>query len=125
MEDDFWDLFWEARLRSMENQGKQVAIHAASRLIRTLSQKMDHPIRLLELGCGEGQVIGELMKAHSQLLDRTASLGVDYNPTSLARCRKDYPILQVREANFKDPPFLRAIGQFEIIILVNVLHEVF
>lgn len=125
MDGDYWDLFWETRLHSMENQGKQAAIQAASRLIRNLSQQMDHPIRLLELGCGEGQVIGELMKAHSQLVDRNASLGVDYNPTSLARCRKDYPGLHVHEADIKDPAFLNGIGQYEIIILVNVLHEVF
>ena len=125
MEDEYWDLFWEARLHSMGNLGKQAAIQAASRLIRNLTQQLDHPIRMLELGCGEGQVIGELVKAHSQLIDPIASLGVDYNPISLAHCRKDYPGLKVKQADFTDSVYLSTIGQFDIILLVNVLHEVF
>jgi SAM-dependent methyltransferase len=125
MEDDFWDFYWEARLQSMENLGKNVAIQAASRLIRNLSQQIDHPIRLLELGCGEGQVIGELLKAHTRIIDRDRSLGVDYNSQSLVNCQKDYPALLVQQADFTDPAFLKNLGQFDIILLVNVLHEVF
>jgi SAM-dependent methyltransferase len=123
--DDFWDFYWEARLQSMENLGKQAAIQAASRLIRQLAQQVYLPIRLLELGCGEGQVIGALLDGHTQVCDRPKSLGVDYNPQSVARCRKDYPGLRVEQADFTDPVLLKGWGKFEVVLLVNALHEVF
>ncbi len=125
MDDDFWDEYWESHLISMENLGKQVAIQAASRLIRQLSKELNHPLRLLELGCGEGQVIGTLLDSHKQLCDRNNSLGVDYNSQSVTRCRKDYPGLRVDQADFTDPEILGNLGKFDIVLLVNALHEVF
>jgi SAM-dependent methyltransferase len=125
MDDDFWDIYWESHLQTMENLGKQVAIQAASRLIRHLSKEVNHPLRLLELGSGEGQVIGTLLDSHKQLCDRNHSLGVDYNAQSVARCRKDYPGLRVDQADFTDPVILGNFGKFDILLLVNALHEVF
>jgi SAM-dependent methyltransferase len=125
MDDGFWDVYWESHLLSMENLGKQVAIQAASRLIRQHSNEVNHPLRLLELGCGEGQVIGTLLDSHKQLCDRNHSLGVDYNAQSVSRCRKDYPGLRVDKADFTDPDILGNLGKFDIVLLVNALHEVF
>lgn len=125
LEDEFWDFYWEARLQAMENLGKQAAIQAASRLIRQLTRQINRPIRLLEPGCGEGQVIGALLDGHAQVCDRRNSLGIDYNPRSVARCRKDYPGLRVEQADFTDPALLARSGPFELVLLVNALHEVF
>jgi SAM-dependent methyltransferase len=125
MDDDFWDVYWESHLLSMENLGKQVAIQTASRLIRQHSNELNHPLRLLELGCGEGQVIGTLLDSHKQLCDRNKSLGIDYNAQSVTRCRKDYPGLRVDQADFTDPGILGNLGKFDIVLLVNALHEVF
>ena len=123
--DDFWDFYWETRLQPMENLGKREAILAASGLIRRLAAQGDQPLRLLELGCGEGQIIGTLLDAHSQLCDIRASVGVDYNAQSLAHCRRDYPGLQCVEGDFTDPDLLEELGKFEVVLLVNALHEVF
>jgi SAM-dependent methyltransferase len=123
--DEFWDFYWEVRLRPMENLGKQAAILAASRLIRQLAQGADHPMRILELGCGEGQVIGALLDAHSQLCSVQTSVGVDYNSQSLAHCKRDYPGMQCVEGDFTDPVLLAGLEKFEIVLLVNALHEVF
>jgi SAM-dependent methyltransferase len=125
MDDDFWDIYWESHLQIMENLGKQVAIQAASRLIRQLSKEVNHPLRLLELGCGEGQVVGTLLDTHKQLCDRQNSLGVDYNAQSVSRCRKDFPGFRVDQADFTDPIILNKFGKFDIVLLVNALHEVF
>jgi len=122
---DFWDFYWETRLLPMENLGKRAAILAASELIRRLAQQFEHPLRLLELGCGEGQVIGTLLDAHSQLCAVQASVGVDYNAQSLARCRRDYPGFQTVKGDFTDADLLEGLGKFEIVLLVNALHEVF
>lgn len=123
--EDFWDFYWETRLLSMENLGKRAAILAASRLTRLLALQVDHPLRMLELGCGEGQVIGTLLDAHFQLCAVQSSVGVDYNVQSLAQCQHDYPGLGCVEEDFTDPDLLAGLGKFELVLLVNALHEVF
>ena len=123
--DDFWDFYWEVRLQPMENLGKRAAILAASRRIRLLAQQIDHPLRLLELGCGEGQVIGTLLDAHFQLCANQTSVGVDYNTQSLMQCRRDYPGLRCIEGDFTDTDLLVGLGKFELVLLVNTLHEVY
>jgi SAM-dependent methyltransferase len=123
--DAFWDFYWENRLLPMENLGKQSAILAASKLIRLLAQQANQPIRLLELGCGEGQVIGTLLDAHFSLCANQASVGVDYNAQSLAQCRRDYPGLRCIEGDFMNSDLLAGLGKFELVLLVNALHEVY
>jgi cyclopropane fatty-acyl-phospholipid synthase-like methyltransferase len=63
--DEFWDFYWEVNLQDMEDLGKREAILASSKLIRRLSVNPDQRVRLLELGCGEGQIIGALVEAHN------------------------------------------------------------
>ena len=123
--DRFWDFYWETRLKPMENLGKRAAILAGSDLIRRLAQQGDQPLRLLELGCGEGQVIGALLDAHAQLCAVQNSVGVDYNARSLEQCRRDYSRLYCVEGDFTDPRLLNELGHFDIVLLVNALHEVF
>jgi SAM-dependent methyltransferase len=123
--DDFWDFYWETRLLPIENLGKREAIQAASRLIRQLAGQDIRPVRLLELGCGEGAVIGTLLDAHHQVCSSQASAGVDYNPRSLAHCRGSYPDLRYAEGDFTDPDLLAGLGAFDLVLLVNALHEVF
>lgn len=121
----FWDFYWERNLKPMENLGKRAAILAVSALIRRLAVQTSQPIRLLELGCGEGQVIGTLLDAHSQVCSLEDSLGVDYNARFLAQCKRDHPGLKFIEGDFTDPVLLAKLGKFDIVILVNALHEVF
>lgn len=124
-EDAFWDFYWENHLKPMENLGKRAAILSASGLIRRLSGQSSQPLRLLELGCGEGQVIGTLLEAHSQVCSLPGSLGVDYNAQFLAQSRRDFPGLRLIEGDFTDPHLLAGLGKFDMVLLVNALHEVF
>jgi len=123
--DAFWDFYWETHLQPMENLGKRAAILSVSTLIRRLAGQTNHSLRLLELGCGEGQVIGTLLEAHSQVCSLQGSLGVDYNAHFLAKCRQDFPGLRCIEGDFTDPILLGGLGKFDIVLLVNALHEVF
>jgi SAM-dependent methyltransferase len=123
--DEFWDFYWEMRLQPMDNLGKRAAILAASVLIRRLAGQISRPLRLLELGCGEGQVIGALLDAHTQLCAVRDSVGVDYNPRSLAACRRETPAMRCIEGDFTDPELLAGLGRFDLVLLVNALHEVF
>jgi SAM-dependent methyltransferase len=120
-----WDFYWEVRLREMEDLGKREAILAASKLIRGLAEEAGQPVRMLELGCGEGQIIGELLEAHAQVFSINASVGVDYNRQSIETCRRTYPGMRFIEGDFTAEALLSHLGQFEIVMLVNALHEVF
>lgn len=123
--DSFWNFYWETRLQGMETLGKREAVLAGSRLIRRLYQERGRALRVLEPGCGEGQVVGALLEAHAQMCAGNCVVGVDYNPRSLARCRKDYPGWQFSEGDFTSPDVLDGLGQYDLLLLVNALHEVF
>jgi SAM-dependent methyltransferase len=120
--DALWDLYWEVRLQALEDLGKREAILTASRLVRSLDVEPGQGVRLLELGCGEGQIIAALVTAHSAI---RASTGVDYSHRLIQKCRKDYPSISFIEGDFTDSGLLQELGQFEIILFVNTLHEVF
>lgn len=122
--DEFWNFYWELRLQPLQNLGKREAILAVSRLIRELSAA-GHPARMLELGCGEGQIIGALAEGHAQTPGVSDSVGIDYLHTSILKCRKDYPRLKFIEGDFTDQALLESLGQFQVVLMVNALHEVF
>jgi hypothetical protein len=123
--DGFWDFYWEVHLQGMEDLGKREAILAISKLIRRLAVHPDQRVRLLELGCGEGQIIGALVDAHAQVPSINASQGVDYSTQSIQVCRRLYPGMTFIEGDFTHPEVMAGLGEFEIVILVNALHEVF
>ncbi len=122
---EFWDFYWEQRLPAMENLGKREAILAASQLIRQMAVQRETHIKILEPGCGEGEIIGALLDAHAQLCDRRASAGIDFNPRSLAQARRSHPHPRWIEGDFTHPDLLAGLGQFDLVLLVNALHEVF
>ena len=122
---EFWDFYWEVRLRELEDLGKREAILAVSKVMRALAQQPGQPVRLLELGCGEGQIIGALVEAHAQMPSINASCGVDYSIQAIEKCRRTYPGLSFIDGDFTDPQCMAGLGQFEVILLVNALHEVF
>ena len=121
----FWDFYWSVRLESMETLGKREAILAGSRLVRRLAAQNGSRARMLELGCGEGQIIGALARAHEAERGTGDSVGVDYLPASLAVCRRNYPKLRFIQGDFTDPALLESLGTFDLLLLVNALHEVF
>ena len=121
----FWEFYWDMRLQELEDLGKREAILVVSKLIRSLAERPDQPVRLLELGCGEGQIIGSLVDAHAHVHSIHASCGVDYSHRSIERCRSVYPAISFIEGDFTDPVLMAGLGQFEIVLLVNALHEVF
>ena len=120
-----WEFYWEVRLSALEDLGKREAILAASRLIRTLAETPGQSVRMLELGCGEGQIIGSLLEAHAQAPGIQDSVGVDYRRSVIDTCRRLYPGMRFIEGDFSDPALLAGLGKFELVLLVNALHEVF
>lgn len=122
--DPFWEFYWETRLQGMETLGKREAILCISRLIRALNSGGE-PVRLLELGCGDAQIIGTLVEGHAQVPGISQSVGVDYVPAQVQKARQRYPGMRFIEGDFTDPALLESLGQFDVVLLVNALHEVF
>ncbi len=118
----FWNLYWDTRLQFLQGQGKGHAILAASRLIRS---DPFQSMRILELGCGEGQILGALVEAHQELPHIQESIGVDYDPLALETARKVFPAITFIQGDFTDPDLLEQLGKFDLILLVNALHHVF
>ncbi len=123
--ESFWNFYWEVRLQELQNLGKKEAVLAASRLIRKLAADSDRPVRLLELGCGEGQIIGTLVEGHAQVKSIQESVGIDYNPRSIETCRRRFPMMRFVDGDFTLAETMDDLGQFEIVMMVNALHEVF
>lgn len=122
MDDSFWDFYWETRLQFLQGQGKGLAIQAASALLRSRSQAS---VRILELGCGEGQILGSLQEAHPEKIMKSASLGVDRDGNALVKARLAYPSLRFEQGSFTDADYLATLGPFDLILLVNALHHSF
>lgn len=125
----FWDFYWEVSLQALEDLGKREAILEVSRLLRDTDALPGSPLRLLELGCGEGQIIGALVEAHGVRRSLEGSCGVDYSRRAIESCRRRYgrvlPGLTFIEGDFTDRCLLGSLGEFQVVLLVNALHEVF
>jgi SAM-dependent methyltransferase len=80
-------------------------------------------VRLLELGCGEGQIIGPLVEAHTQ--HTQGAVGIDYKRQSIDVCREALSRYSFIEGDFTNQELLESLGQFDLVLLVNALHEVF
>ena len=119
--DPFWDFYWETRLQFLQGQGKGEVIQQASGLLRQSS----NPLRILEAGCGEAQIIGSLVEAHGNPGGEQASVGIDRDLTALAIARKKYPSIRFLAGDFTDTDLLQSLGQFDLLLLVNALHHVF
>ncbi|MFZ6031368.1 MAG: class I SAM-dependent methyltransferase [Chloroflexota bacterium] len=123
---EFWEFYWETRLQEMEDLGKREAILAASRLVRAMGEEPGRPIRLLELGCGNGQIIGALVQAHGELPGMHTSCGIDYSYPAIEQCQRRYPQqMTFLRGDFTDARFMSGLGKFAVLLLVNALHEVF
>lgn len=119
--DPFWDFYWETRLQFLQGQGKGEVIQRASRLLRQSTT----PMRILEAGCGEAQIIGSLVETHGSPGSEHASVGIDRDLSALAVARKTYPSIQFLAGDFTDTDLLQSLGKFDLLLLVNALHHVF
>lgn len=119
--ESFWNFYWETRLQYLQGQGKGEVILQASRLIRDANP----PARILEAGCGEGQIIGALVDAHGSRSGELSSVGIDRDTNALAVAKQQFPSIRFLEGDFTDSQLLQSLGKFDLLLLVNALHHVF
>jgi SAM-dependent methyltransferase len=120
-----WESYWGARLQSLQNPlGKRRALVAAFQIIEGLAAESARPVRIIELGCGEGHILGELLKmCETSKLAVGDCAGVDNQERVIERARRLYPRVSFSVADYAERPL--NLQPFDLVMMVGTLHEVY
>jgi SAM-dependent methyltransferase len=101
---------------------RETGLQHARMLARVLKAELppDGPLEVLEWGCGPGRLVRHMAELFP---DRQIRLsGADYNPQSIAWCRKNLPGIEFVE-NALNPPLPFAGEQFDAIYCFSVFSH--
>jgi len=117
----FYEEYWQSRRRDDHLYRDQVPARLGA-VLGFIEAAEHRPIRVLDLGCGEG-TLGRLMG--ERLGDRVYRVGLDLSGTALEMATAHYD--EVTQANLElDPwPELFADQTFHFIVCVEVLEHLF
>jgi 2-polyprenyl-3-methyl-5-hydroxy-6-metoxy-1,4-benzoquinol methylase len=104
---------WDAVARSQKAQRAPARAYHR-RLERVYRFLVPPGLRVLELGCGEGNLLASLAAAEA--------VGVDFSPAMIEEARQRHSMVRFVEADAHD--LSRLSGVFDIIILSDLLHDV-
>ncbi len=102
---------WDQVARSSDRRRTGGAYHR--RLEQVYRQLVRPGLRVLELGCGRGDLLAAVEPA--------GGVGVDFSPEMVERARRDHPALEFIVADGHAPPDLD--GRFDAIVLSDLLHD--
>jgi SAM-dependent methyltransferase len=103
---------WDALGRSWQGRrGLATAYH--HRLQRVYQFLVPRGLRVLELGCGEGDLLASLQPADG--------IGVDFSPAMIEQAQRRHPDLRFVTADAHDLSALP--GPFDVIVLSDLLHD--
>jgi 2-polyprenyl-3-methyl-5-hydroxy-6-metoxy-1,4-benzoquinol methylase len=103
---------WDALARSWKG-GRGLARAYHRRLERVYQFLVPRGLRVLELGCGEGDLLASLAPAKG--------VGVDFSPAMVDEARRRHPDLQFITADAHDLSQLD--GPFDVIVVSDLLHD--
>lgn len=123
--DELWESYWQERQKSLRHsQGKWGAVVAAFHVLRHRAEESGQPLRIIELGCGEGHILGELLKmCDAEGLPVEECVGVDYQADAVGSARRFYPRVNFLVADYASQPL--ELKPFDIVLMVGTLHEVY
>lgn len=98
----------------LEERNNELGFLLSHRLEKPLSQ-----CRILDFGCGEGDVLDWL---HNLGASPELMIGVDLLPESIAKARENYPYLRFEEVDSGELPF--PTGGFDIVLTFTVFSSI-
>lgn len=120
-----WESYWGERQKSLQNPlGKRRAVMAAFQLLKGLTGESLRPLRIIELGCGEGHILGELLKmCDANKIVIKDCVGVDNQAHVIENARRLYPRINFLQADYAKRPL--NLQPFDLVMMVGTLHEVY
>lgn len=120
-----WKSYWGERQKSLQNPlGKRRAVTAAFQLLERAAKEPARPARIIELGCGEGHILGELLKmCEANGIAVEECVGIDYQAHAIENARRLYPRMNFLLADYARQPL--SLQPFDLALLVGTLHEVY
>ncbi|MCD9186323.1 MAG: methyltransferase domain-containing protein [Pyrinomonadaceae bacterium] len=119
------DIYWQERLKSLQHpQGKMRAVVAANQLLKNLYEDKKKPLRVIELGCGEGHILGDLLKlCAADDVPIEMSVGIDSQPDAIEKAEKFYPQTEFILADYVNLSV--DFQPFDLVMFVGTLHEIY
>jgi SAM-dependent methyltransferase len=85
--------------------------------LRYLRFLIPEGLRVLELGCGTGDVLAGLKPSYG--------VGVDFSPAMVEHARRLHPNLKFKVGDIEDPDFMASLpGPFDVILIVDTIGSV-
>jgi SAM-dependent methyltransferase len=82
--------------------------------LRYLRFLIPEGLRVLELGCGTGDVLAGLKPSFG--------VGVDFSPAMVSQAKRLHPELEFRVGDIEDPAFIASLpGPFDVILIVDTI----
>lgn len=116
--------YWKARQENLKKtEGKARAVLASLEILQQHFCLSSTPVRLIELGCGEGHILGLISSKINGNLGHEL-VGVDVRLEIIERAKSLYPNILFSCLDYSTEDLLH-LGKFDIVLMVNTLHEVF
>jgi len=74
-------------------------------------------LRILEVGCGNGQATARLTRLGHDVV------GIDASPSGIAFARKSFPECHFEQASIDDPPQALLEGGYDVVLAIEVLEH--
>ncbi len=119
-------LYWDQRTKNIsKTNSKHEALKSTALLINTLSRQ-NSITNILDVGCGNSSMLLELKKLTSKTINRIYYTGLDYNQNLISSNLIHYPSFNfIHQDICKIHPTIENNQSYDIILAVNILHEVF
>jgi 2-polyprenyl-3-methyl-5-hydroxy-6-metoxy-1,4-benzoquinol methylase len=116
--DNYFDQFKTPKYRN-KNPVQRLLIRRFVSRVHDFVRTADPRVGVLEIGCGEGFLIGRL----SERLAPVPFVGVDANAADLSGLRAKFPQVETHEGSAYDLGFLRSSRRFDLVMCCEVLEH--
>jgi SAM-dependent methyltransferase len=102
------------QIASVRQQFRRRAAFFHEEDLRYLRFLIPEGLRVLEIGCGTGDVLAGLKPSYG--------LGIDFSPAMIAQAKRLHPELHFQIGDVEDPEFIASLpGPFDIILIVDTI----